>query len=102
MKNITKHPIFDSLVHYDTTHHEQLTHHKNKNQTVTTTHLNQRHWSEEKYGGGGVSQAVINALMHSKYKTSASTSNNDAITGTGALKLQENVLNCSNDGFLNS
>jgi hypothetical protein len=47
-------------------------------------------------------QQLKNALMHSKYKTSASTSNNDAITGTGTLKSKENVLNCSNDGFLNS
>jgi hypothetical protein len=39
--------------------------------------------------------------MHSNYKTSASTSNNGAITGTGALKSKENVLNCSNDGFVN-
>jgi hypothetical protein len=41
------------------------------------------------------------ALMHSNYKTSVSTSNNGAITGTVALKSKENILNCSNDGFLN-
>jgi hypothetical protein len=42
------------------------------------------------------------ALMHSNYKISASISNNGAITGTGALKSKENVLNCSKDGLLNS
>jgi hypothetical protein len=45
---------------------------------------------------------IKTALMHLKYKTSAFASNNGAITGTGALKSQDNVLNCSNDGFLTS
>jgi len=60
----------------------------------------------EKCRGGGliisIQGQLKTALMHSNYKTSASISNNGAITGTGAMKSKENVLNCSNDGFLNS